>query len=242
MNTAEGIDISLPIRHGSENANAWYCDPVSIEPVRAGDFVGEIAEGGSVNFRNIKINPHGNCTHTECVGHIAKEVFTINQCLKEFHFLGQVVTVKPVETENSEYGETDLVIEAASLPDVPRDDCSVLLLRTIPNSADKKTRSYSGENPPYLSKDAAEKISCWPIDHLMIDLPSVDREKDNGALTAHKIFWNYPDNPQLHKTITELIYIPDHVADGVYLVSIQIMSIESDASPSKIMLYRLQQA
>ena len=49
-----------------------------------GDWVGDVKQGGSVNFRNISFNPHGNGTHTECVGHISKEDFSINQCLKKF--------------------------------------------------------------------------------------------------------------------------------------------------------------
>jgi hypothetical protein len=31
------------------------------------------------------------------------------------------------------------------------------------------------------------------IQHLLIDLPSVDKEKDEGKLLAHKAFWNVTD-------------------------------------------------
>ena len=84
-------------------------------------------------------------------------------------------------------------------------------------------------------------INDWGIKHLMVDLPSVDREVDK-TLIAHKTFWNYPENPILDKTITELIYVPNNVPDGLYIVSIQIMSIESDASPSKIVLYEINRS
>ena len=80
------MDISIPLRAGAENVNAWYVDPVSIEPVRTEHFTGSVAEGGSVNFRNIRFNPHGNGTHTECVGHISTEVESINKHLKEFKY------------------------------------------------------------------------------------------------------------------------------------------------------------
>ena len=46
-------------------------------PVVAGDFVGSTASGGPVNFFNIRVNPHGNGTHTECVGHIAREPYVL---------------------------------------------------------------------------------------------------------------------------------------------------------------------
>ena len=58
------IDISIPLRQGKENVNAWYVDPVKIEPVRMGDWVGDVKQGGSVNFNNVFFNPHGNGTHT----------------------------------------------------------------------------------------------------------------------------------------------------------------------------------
>jgi hypothetical protein len=59
------------------------------------------------------------------------------------------------------------------------------------------------------------------IQHLLIDLPSVDKEKGRKLL-AHKAFWNVTDvndlnlDARLEATITEMIYVPDNVADGSY--------------------------
>jgi hypothetical protein len=64
------------------------------------------------------------------------------------------------------------------------------------------------------------------IQHLLIDLPSVDKEKDEGKLLAHKAFWNVTDvndlnlDARLEATITEMIYVPDNVADGSYLLNL----------------------
>ncbi len=238
--TENGIDVSIPIKNGSDNVNAWYCEPVSIEPVVADSFIGDVNQGGAVNFKNIIINPHGNCTHTECVGHISKESYTINQCLKEFHFIAEVLTVQPDSVHNKEHDEQDSVITKESMKgfEIGKKETKALLIRTSENSDLKKTKDYSGSNPTYFSKEAIDLINKSGIHHLMVDLPSVDREVDKSLL-SHKTFWNYPDNPELHKTITELIFIPDSVADGTYLATIQIMSIESDASPSKIVLYEI---
>lgn len=239
--TDQGIDLSIPVHPGDENVNAWYCDPVAIDPVVAGDFIGDVNQGGTVNFKNITINPHGNGTHTECVGHISKEKYTINQSLKEFHFLGRVVSIRPKEVYNEAYKETDLQIQLDQLQAATTDwdKETVLIVRTLENETEKKTRRYSGTNPPYFTKEAITFINSLGVDHLMVDLPSVDREVDHGALTAHKAFWNYPDGPQLNKTISELLFVPNEVEDGTYLIQIQIMSLESDASPSKIMAHRI---
>ena len=58
------FDLSVPLVDGEGNLRAWYVDPPVFEPVRANGFIGSVAEGGAVNFRNIFFNPHGHGTHT----------------------------------------------------------------------------------------------------------------------------------------------------------------------------------
>jgi kynurenine formamidase len=120
-----------------------------------------------------------------------------------------------------------------------------IIIRTLPNSESKKHKNYSKTNPPYLSEEAAIYIREIGIKHLLIDLPSVDREEDEGKLLAHKAFWNVKnttilnDDARLDCTITELIYVNDSVSDGTYLLNLQIASFENDASPSKPVLYAI---
>lgn len=226
------IDISIPLRAGPENVNAWYVDPVRIEPVMTDRFTGDVNLGGAVNFRNIRFNPHGNGTHTECVGHISKEPHTINQNLNTFFFMAELITVTPDEDGRI----TGDMLEQPYLENEPE----ALVIRTLPNGPDKLDKQYSNSSPPYIDPAAMALLVEKEIDHVLIDLPSVDPEFDDGALTSHHIFWNYPDAPYLHKTITELIYVPDEVADGRYLLNIQIASFENDASPSKPLLFILR--
>ena len=243
IQTEAGIDLSIPVVSGKNNVNAWYCDPVQIEPVVAGDFIGSVTSGAPVNFKNITINPHGNGTHTECVGHISKENFTINQCLKEFHFMARLISVKPASFWNETAQQTDQRIETAQLKNriADWDSEEALIIRTLENPEAKKTHQYSGTNPTYFTTEAIDFINSLGVKHLLVDLPSVDREEDEGMLACHKRFWNYPENPWTEKTISELLYIPDNVVDGTYLIQIQIMSIESDASPSKIVAHKIHQ-
>jgi hypothetical protein len=63
---------------------------------------------------------------------------------------------------------------------------------------------------------------------------------DGGKLTAHHGYWNYPAQPRMNATITELIYVPEKVKDGNYLLNLMITSFENDASPSKPVLYALK--
>jgi kynurenine formamidase len=230
------VDLSVPLRAGAQNPIAWYCGPVVIKPVITDQFTGDVNLGGSVNFRDIHFNPHGHGTHTECVGHISSEPFTINQALKTFFFVCRVVSVAPEVRENGDQVVTRNSVEALwSEHNTP-----AIVIRTLPNTAEKLAKNYSNTNPPYLEAGLADFLVEKGVDHLLVDLPSVDREVDGGVLDAHHRFWRYPIHTRTHATITELIYVPDSVADGIYLLNLQIASFENDASPSKPVLYELQ--
>lgn len=234
LDLSKPLDISIPLRTGADNVNAWYCEPVRIEPVVMGDWVGEVKQGGSVNFRNVFLNPHGNGTHTECVGHISREDYFLNQCLREFFFFAELISVQPEKR-----GEDNIITQSQLEQLCKNEQAQALVIRTLPNDNQKNNRHYSNTNPPYLESEAARWMVDRGIKHLLIDLPSVDREKDDGKLAAHHAFWTYPSHPRTDATITELIYVPDNIKDGLYLLNIQITSLENDASPSKPVLYEV---
>lgn len=230
------IDISIPLTNSEACASAWYVEPMKLEPVRNGDWVGDVNKGGSVNFRNISFNPHGNGTHTECVGHISKEFYTINKNLDRFMFVAELITILPKTLDNGDFVITRKQLET-SLEDVGKTEA--LIIRTLSNSPAKLTHNYSNTNPPYILKEAVDYLNEKGITHLLIDMPSIDREVDGGKLEAHHAFWNYPADTQLHKTITEFIYVPNEVIDGTYILNIQIAPFENDASPSKPVIYKV---
>jgi len=115
-----------------------------------------------------------------------------------------------------------------------------LVLRTLPNDSLKLSTNYSGANPPYMQAGAAAYLVERGVKHLLIDLPSVDREEDGGKLAAHHAFWQYPEAPRTDCTISELVYVNNSIPDGLYLINLQIASFEIDASPSKPVLYALE--
>jgi arylformamidase len=228
-------DISLPIKEGDANPNCYWAEPVTMTPIRSGDFVGSVNEGGSVNYQKLSITPHGNGTHTECFGHISADQATINQCLTEFHFIAEVISVNPESTASG-----DLIISRKALAEkIKIKTVQAIVIRTLPNVDAKRTTQYSGTNPPYLDHAATDYLVELGVEHLLIDLPSVDRESDGGKLLAHKAFWQFPERPRRNSTITELVYVADAIKDGLYLLNLQITSLEMDASPSKPVLYNL---
>lgn len=241
IDLSKPLDISIPLSNTDTNPIAWYIEKPMIEPVRFGDWVGKVSEGSSTNFNNIFFNPHGHGTHTECLGHITKEFYSINQCLKQFFFTAELISIEP-ENLNGDLIITKHQIEKALDGKTPE----AIIIRTLPNSESKKHKNYSKTNPPYLSEEAAEFIRDNGIQHLLIDLPSVDREEDEGKLVAHKAFWNVKNvnelnlDARLHCTITEMIFVSEEILDGRYILNLQIASFENDASPSKPILYQIQ--
>ena len=246
IDLSKPIDISIPLTNTDENPIAWYIEKPVIEPVVFGDWIGKISEGkSSTNFNNIFFNPHAHGTHTECLGHITNDFYSINQCLKQFFFTAELITVTPEKIDEDLVITLDNILSSLDITLKLGTPKEALIIRTLPNQKDKKSRKYSNTNPPYLSEEAAIFIRESKIQHLLIDLPSVDKEHDEGKLLAHKAFWNVKDthnlnsDARLSSTITEMIYVPDEIEDGNYILNLQIASFENDASPSKPILYKI---
>lgn len=243
VDLSKPIDISIPLSNTNENPIAWYLEKPIIEPVKNGDWIGKVSNGNSsTNFNNIYFNPHGHGTHTECLGHITREFYSINDCLKQFFFFAELISVEPKVVDD------DLIITKSQIEYLlsNKNRFDALIIRTLPNKNDKLSKKYSNTNPPYLSEQAAIYIREIGIKHLLIDLPSVDKEYDQGKLLAHKSFWNVTninvlnDDARLDCTITELIFVDDKIPDGNYFLNLQIASFVNDASPSKPILYNLE--
>lgn len=228
------LDISIGFHSGFGQVNAFHAPPFRMSPVKEGNFIGSTKLGGSVNFMNFQCNPHGNGTHTECVGHISSDDHFVNECIQDDYYEAELISVYPTLRRDG-----DRVIERHHLVAMKSDNTlDGLIIRTLPNDSTKKERNYSGTNPIYICPDAMRFIVEQGVKHLLVDIPSVDRESDEGRLSCHKIFWNYPEDPKIDHSITELVYIPDYIKDGFYLVLNPIMNIRLDAAPSRPVLLR----
>ncbi|MBM1105656.1 cyclase family protein [Aurantibacter crassamenti] len=235
IDLSKPLDISIPISGAKSDVNAWYIEHSKIEPHTEGEFVGKVSEGSATNFNDIWFNPHAHGTHTECVGHITEKFHSVNKNLNRFFFFAEVITIAP------EMYESDFVISRKQLQyAIGNKKREAVIIRTLPNLKEKKSVQYSNTNPPYLLEDAAELFVDKNINHVLIDLPSVDKEKDEGALLAHRAFWNTKGKVRKNATITEFIYVPNKVPDGTYFLNLQVAPFENDASPSRPVLYKIE--
>ncbi len=263
IDTEKPLDISIPLKFNGAQPNAYGVDQATSKPCEAGEIVGDTRRGGSVNFEQYIFIPHCNGTHTECVGHITHERISVRECLDDVFIPAVLISVEPEkagESKDSYFASMvgDRLITQKSIEEafenlkfqmsdfesveIPR----AIIFRSLPNNESKLSREYLDEIPPFFSTEAMKLLYGLGVNHLLVDLPSIDRIFDEGALANHRIFWNVEqgsfdlsENTLRQNTITELIFVPNSVKDGTYLLNLQIAPFEADVSPSRPILFEL---
>ncbi len=255
VDTKTPLDISIPLLFNASHPVFWGAPKASASTYAVGELIGDTRRGGSSNVEEYRFIPHCHGTHTECIGHISHERFSIHNILKDAFIPSTLITVKPqpaLEIEDrylpSKEQEDRMISQQAlieKLAGASLDFLTGLIIRTSPNDESKKSRDYHKEPPAFLSLDGIEYIVSLGVKHLLVDIPSIDRTYDQGYLSVHRKFWNVSlgeHNIQPHqcslKTISEMIYVPDEIEDGHYLLNLQIPAFVTDAAPSRPLLYR----
>lgn len=252
------FDISIPLKFNGIQPNAYGVEKATSTPCKAGELVGDTRQGGSCNFEQYTFIPHCNGTHTECIGHITNERISVRDCLQDAFIPAELITVESEKSKNTkesyalELTEKDSLITQNSIEqalkrsnsDLDKSNSVALIIRTLPNDKSKLTKEYGEYIPPFFSNEALDFILDLEIQHLLVDLPSIDRIFDEGKLLNHRKFWNIEQgkfetnkNSKINKTITELIYVPNSVNNGQYLLNLQIAPFASDVSPSRPILF-----
>ncbi len=256
IDTEKFYDISIALKFNKDQPNIYNVEKASSKAYEIDNFVGDTRRGGGCNFESLKIIPHCNGTHTECIGHLTHQRISIHEQLKQVFIPATLISIRPLKV--SEMDDTykpsleinDLVISKKSLEDKLNKSSleylTALVIRTMPNSKTKTSRNYMDNEPPFFTLEAMQYIADLGVEHLLIDLPSVDRAFDEGKLNAHHIFWNIKEesheiyeHSNLTKTITEMIYVSDEIKDGKYLLNLQIAPFVSDATPSRPILFKI---
>lgn len=246
------IDLSLSLRAQGERLRVFGMAAPSMRAV-----IPPVAAGGAVNCEEWTIIPHCHGTHTESVGHITRARIPVITILHDTFIPATVVTVIPQaaraqgEAYSPALNPDDMVItrkdveEAVTQSDP--DFLQALIIRTMPNGIGKVTRDYDMHAPVFFSNAAMAFIAALDVHHLLVDMPSVDRLQDDGLLSNHHIYWDVPQGTHdvspdsaSRRTITELIYVPDAVDDGSYLLNLQVAALESDSAPSRPILYKVE--
>lgn len=250
------IDISIALDFDGAQPHAFGLPRAEAHPVDVESFVGDTRRGGSCNCETITINPHGSGTHTECAGHVTRERVSIATAAREPLIPCTLISVSPAPATTGAGADASVAddrvvtresIERAliALGERPPELLRGLVIRTLPNDESKRAAEYTGTNPTYLTLAAMHLLRELGVEHLVVDLPSVDRESDGGNLSAHRIFFGVDEHREMveaagaRRTITEMAFVSDAIADGSYLLSLQLPAFMLDAAPSRPVLMRL---
>ena len=258
IDLAKPLSIAIPLAFNGAQPNAYDVERATAKPCEADELVGDTRRGGSCNFEQVTFIPHCNGTHTEGVGHITDERISVHDCLQDVFipaFLISLAPEKASETSDSyavKPHANDLLITRNSIEialknlELKNENPKSLIVRTLPNEIGKLSRTYLKEIPPFFSTEAMEFLNEIGIEHLLVDMPSIDRIFDEGKLSNHRIFWNVRsgkfalnENSFPRKTVTELIFVSNEIADGAYLLNLQIAPFAADASPSRPILFEI---
>jgi arylformamidase len=255
-----GVSLAIAVEFGTPGPRHFGAPPPTSRPYAAGRFVGAVASGGSVNCSTMTITPHCQMTHTESVAHLTRESGDTWRIVPRGLLPAVVVSVHPeparesAESTDPQPWGTDTLITRRRLraawpmarPNANLPEPVAAIIRTLPNDEAKRSRDYSDSVPPYLTREAVEWLVEKRIEHLVLDVPSVDRTHDEGMLVGHRIFFGLPprstargDAARSRATITELAFVPDELLDGPCVMTLAVPALGGDAVPSQPIVYPL---
>ncbi|TXD35817.1 cyclase family protein [Lujinxingia vulgaris] len=252
------LELAQPLDFYGEQPRAFGLGRAQARAVEGGDFVGDVRRGGSVNCESIELIAHGHGTHTEGVGHISAERVPVGDLAPDPLMpavLLRVATRTLGASGDSSEGKSspdDRVICTSELrsalqrADVSPAFCRAIIIATSGEGAAAPLRDYSGTNPAYLTAEAVTWLLAQGCEHLLIDLPSIDREDDGGTTPVHRAYFELsavgagPTDAGPRRTITELIDVPESASEGPYFLSLRFARFMLDASPSRPILYRAE--
>ena len=257
VDTDNAVSLAIPLKFNDKQPNHFGADIATKESLHGGGFIGDTKRGGSCNVDSITLVPHCNGTHTESIAHIVHEQFSIGKNNQHSLTLCQLMSVTPINATESndsylpELQSSDKVIDLACLLSQIKpsaiEQIESLVIRTLPNHDNKLSAIYGDNNqPPFFTHQAMSWLAQSGIKHLLVDMPSIDKMYDDGQLSNHHIYWRVEPNSRLlndksrpDRTITEMIYIENSVADGLYCLNLQLPAFDLDAAPSRPILYPL---
>jgi kynurenine formamidase len=265
INTDFSWSLAIPLDFGSsgnepKQPNHFGANPAASHPMQVNGFIGDTGQGGSCNVNELSINPHCNGTHTETIAHICDFGAELSLKICDIAPLPLMpcvvisITAEVVsETSTDDYTpaleKNDQIISLSALEmaldGFDDEQLQCLVVRTLPNDLTKCSQTYDSEHqPPFFSRDATLYLNQRGVEHLVLDIPSLDRLHDDGLLSSHHLFWQVTENSHragpnslIHKTITEMAYIAAEIEDGFYFVNLQIPAFINDAAPSRPVLY-----
>jgi kynurenine formamidase len=252
----KAVSLAIAVEFNTAGPRHFGAGAPTAAPFAIGAFTGSVASDASVNCSTFTLTPHCQSTHTESVAHLTREAGDAWRVVPRGLLPAVVVSVLPEPArESSESSDpqpwgTDTLITRrrlrAAWPMGRITEPVAAIIHTLPNDLSKRTRDYEALVPPYLTREAVLWLVEKRIEHLVLDVPSLDRTHDDGHMVGHRLFFGLPagssargDAARSRATITELAFIPDELADGPCMLHLAVPALGGDAVPSQPIVYPL---
>jgi len=246
VDLARGVPIAIPLDPHGPQPSFFTGRPASASPLRSGDYIGNVRQGGSCNAEVVKLVPHCHGTHTECIGHLLPEPVSVLECIYPGPVLARLLSLTP---EGNGAGELEFPLNPlqAAIQTDGGAPPEALVIRTLPNDPARPARDYATTpGYPVLAPAAMALLAAAPFKHLLVDTPSLDRAHDGGRLANHRSWWGMdgsaapPGIEAGRRSVTEMVFVPDALADGLYWMHLELSPLVGDATPSRPVLYPLE--
>ena len=205
------VSIAIPLYFNELQPVNYGVAFAQSEPCITGNFIGDVRQGGSCNFEKYTLIPHCNGTHTECYGHLTEQRTSVHDLITVVLVPCTLISILPsesskvIESYNPQPEKNDLIISRSLLEEKLKDSTSgffnSLVIRTMPNSIEKKTRNYDSIQAPYFSNEAMHFLNELGVMHLLVDFPSVS----DDAL-RNPIFDSLPESKNSGSVILYILF------------------------------------
>ena len=231
----------------------------SARPLRAGDSAAASTRGASCNCEVITLTPHCNGTHTECVGHLTRERARRQGVIPRRLLLAVLLTssrsspATARESSDPAPRADDLLITRGALerawpaPPAPR----LQARARDPHAAQRAPTSRTRDYAPRRRRTCRARRRSWLVERGIVHLVSMCPRSTAAAMGAgsprtasssacRRGAARSLEAAAARSTITELAFVPDALADGWYLLSLQVPALGGDAVPCRPLLYPLR--
>lgn len=256
---SEGRSIAIALQPGGPQPSFFGPTKAHARPLQSGDYIGSVAEGGSCNAEILEFAPHCHGTHTECIAHLTRERGSVLELIDRAPCLARLVSLTATDPEASdehyaaapetEPGQpllTRAELQALLSAGFSAPTVQALIVRTRPNGPDKLQRDYAqAPRYPVFSDAAMQWLAGQELKHLLVDTPSLDAAHDGGRLANHRRWWGLAGaalEQAGRRSLTEMIYVPDEIADGLYWLHLGLQPLAADAAASEPVIFAAQAA
>lgn len=222
-----GIDISVAV-FSKPAVTAFGVRPAESKLL----YTPKIDNSSGCYCSEITFCPHTHGTHIESLAHVLSGVKSTRSRLtflkpillaRLFHVAVEDGAIRRTEFDGDNVVEA-VVLRTGSLDDLVNYPDGLLNLTEDPSV-------FVTETSMRAIKSSFPKVRV-----LLIDSVSVDPSQDGGRLGAHREFFGSDDEDRF---IVELCRIPRTLDPGIYALSLNVSSMESDAIPCRPVLYPL---